>query len=55
MQSRKSMRLKFTEGLYIIIIKNDTKIYEEMTCRFKIDKRNFTNFDPELESLKFET
>ena len=26
-------------------IKNDTKIQEEMTCRFKIDMRNFANFD----------
>ena len=26
--------------------KNDTKIEEELTCCFKIDKRNFTNFDP---------
>ena len=25
---------------------NDTKIEEEFTCRFKIDMRNFTNFDP---------
>ena len=27
-------------------IKNDTKIEEEMTCHFKIDVKNFTNFDP---------
>ena len=27
-------------------MKNDTKIEEELTCHFKIDKRNFTNFDP---------
>ena len=27
-------------------MKNDTKIEEESTCRFKIDLRNFTNFDP---------
>ena len=26
-------------------MKNDTKIEEELTC-FKIDMRNFTNFDP---------
>ena len=26
-------------------MKNDTKIAEELTCRFKIDMRNFTNFD----------
>ena len=26
-------------------MENDTKIDEELTCRFKIDMRNFTNFD----------
>ena len=26
-------------------MKNDTKIEEELTCRFKIDMRNLTNFD----------
>ena len=27
-------------------MKNDTKIEEELTCRFKTDMRKFTNFDP---------
>ena len=27
-------------------MKNDTKIEEELTCQFKIDKRNLTNSDP---------
>ena len=27
-------------------MKNDIKIEEELTCHFKIDKRNLTNFDP---------
>ena len=27
-------------------IKNYTKIEEKLTCRFKIDMRNLTNFDP---------
>ena len=44
-QSRKCMRLKFTEELRVMTIKNDTKIQEEMTCRFKFDMRNFANFD----------
>ena len=26
-------------------MKNDTKIEEELTCRFKIGMRNFTDFD----------
>ena len=27
-------------------LKRDTKFWEESTCRFKIDIRNLTNFDP---------
>ena len=27
-------------------MKNDAKSGEELTCRFKIDMRNLTNFDP---------
>ena len=27
-------------------MKNDAKFEEELTCRFKIDMRNLTNFDP---------
>ena len=27
-------------------LKNDTKIEDELTCHFKIDMRNFANFDP---------
>ena len=27
-------------------MKNDAKTEEELTCRFKIDMKNFTNFDP---------
>ena len=33
-------------------MKNDTKIEEELTCRFKIDMRNFTNFDPSTQKSK---
>ena len=39
------MSLEFTEELCVMTMKNDTKIEEELTCRFKIDMRNFTNFD----------
>ena len=45
-QSRKSMRLKFTEELCVITMKNDVKFREELTCCFKIDMRNLMNFDP---------
>ena len=49
------MSLKFTAKLFVMTMKNDTKIEEELTCRFKIDMRNFTNFDPNIrKSKKFE-
>ena len=40
------------EELRVIKMKNDTKIEEELTCRFKIDMRNFTNFDPSTRKSK---
>ena len=40
------MSLKFTEELCVMAMKNYAKIDEELNCRFKIDMRNFTNFDP---------
>ena len=39
------MRIKFTGGLCVMTMKNDTKFEEESTCQFKIDMRNLTNFD----------
>ena len=33
-------------------MKNVTKIEEELTCRFKIDMRNFINFDPSTRKCK---
>ena len=39
------MSLKFTVELRVMTMKDDTKIEEELTCRFKIDI-NMTNFDP---------
>ena len=32
-------------------MKNDTKIEEELTCRFKIDM-NFTKFDPSTQKVQ---
>ena len=40
------MSLKLTEVLYVMKMKNDAKFEEELTCRFKIEMRNLTNFDP---------
>ena len=37
-----------------MIMKNDAKFGEELTCHFKIDMRNLTNFDPSTgKSQKF--
>ena len=46
------MTLKFTEELCVMTMKNDTKIEQELTCCFKIDMRNFTNFDPSTQKSK---
>ena len=40
------MTLKFTEELCVITLKNDAKFEEQLTCRFKIDMRNWMHFDP---------
>ena len=45
-QSWKSMSLKSIEELSVMIMKNDTKFEEELTCHFKVDMKNVTNFDP---------
>ena len=48
------MSLKFTGELCVMTMKNDAKIEEELTCQFKIDMRNLTNFDPSIrKSQKF--
>ena len=39
------MSLKFTKELFILTMKNDAKLEEELTCRFKIGMSNLTNFD----------
>ena len=48
------MSLKSTEELCVMTMKNDAKFEEELTCQFKIDMRNLTNFDPNTrKSQKF--
>ena len=44
--------LKFIEELCVIEMKGDTKIEEELTCHFKIDMRNLTNFDSSARKSK---
>ena len=53
-QSWKCMSLTFTEELCIMTEENDAKREEELTCHFKTDIRNLTNFDPSTwKSKKF--
>ena len=33
-------------------MKNDAKFEEELTCRFKVDMRNLTNFDLSTQNSK---
>ena len=48
------MSLKITGELSVMAMKNDAKFEEELTCQFKIDMRNLTNFDPSTrKSQKF--
>ena len=48
------MSLKIAGELCIISITNDAKFEEELTCQFKIDMINLTNFDPSTrKSQKF--
>ena len=48
------MSLKLTGKFCVMTIKNDAKSAEEMTCQFKIDNRNLTNFDTNTQkSQKF--
>ena len=39
------MSLKLTEELCVMTMKNDAKFEQELTCCFKIDMSNLTNFD----------
>ena len=40
------MSLEFTGEFCVMTIKNHAKFEEELTCQFKIDLNNLTNFDP---------
>ena len=41
------MSLKIAEKLCVMKMTNDEKFEEELTCQFKIDMKNSTNFDLE--------
>ena len=53
-QTWKCMSLKSTEKLSVMAMKNYAKFERELTCHFKDDMRNSTNFDPSTwKSQKF--
>ena len=39
------MSLKFAEELCVMTMRNDAKFEEDLTCQFKTDMMNLTNFD----------
>ena len=40
------MSLKLTGEFCVMKMNNDEKFEDELTCQFKMDMRNLTNFDP---------
>ena len=46
------MSLKVTEELCVMAMKNDAKFEEKLTCHFKIDMKNLTNFDTSTRKSK---
>ena len=46
------MSLKFTEDFCVMKVSNDAKFEEELTCRFKFDMTNLTNFDSSTQKSK---
>ena len=46
------MSLKFIGDFCVMTIKNDAKFEEKLTCQFKIDMRNLTNFDPSTQKYQ---
>ena len=46
------MSLKFKGELCVMTMKNDAKAEEELTCQFKIDMKNLTNFNPSSRKSK---
>ena len=52
-QSRKFMSLKLKGELHVMTMKNNPKFVIDLTCHFKIDMRNLTNF--ELSTQKSQT
>ena len=48
------MSLKFTWEVFVMTMKRDAKLVEELTCHFKIEMRTLINFNPSTrKSQKF--
>ena len=48
------MSLKFTWEVFVMAMKRDAKLEEELTCHFKIEMRTLINFNPSTrKSQKF--
>ena len=46
------MSLKFTRELCIMTVNIDAKFEVDLTCQFKTDMKNLTNFDPSTQKSK---
>ena len=46
------MTLKFAEESCLMAMKNNAKFEEDLTCHFKTDMRNLTNFDLSTQKFK---
>ena len=46
------MSLKLKGELCVMSMKNNAKFVIELTCHFKTDMRNLTNFDPSTQKSK---
>ena len=46
------MSLKFTGEFSVMTINNDAKFEEELTCQFKTDMMNLTNFDRSIQKFQ---
>ena len=45
------MGLQSTGEFCVMTMKSDAKFEEELTCQFKIDMKNLTNFDPKISKI----
>ena len=45
------MTLRFIEELCVMAMKKNAKFEEELTCHFKTDMRNLTNFDSSTKKI----